>query len=211
MKKIDLYNIPWFMISIDDRRFNRTCKLFDLFGLKKPTKFTGFTFSNMPTPAKIMVANLALVKMAKALNYDAVFIFEDDAYPCDGISTKLRDLNEVPDDCKFLDIGWIENRNPKTNEVFSVPRGYNLFGEHAYVIFKEGYEDYERYFKATNINADWIFWHPIPGVYYYKENLFIQYNAEESNSMHYGYICEDGKGHNDPPSGFSRIEDLLNK
>lgn len=210
MKKIDLYNIPWFMISIDDRRFNRTCKLFEHFGLKTPTKFTGFTFNNMPTPAKIMVANLALVKMAKALDYDAIFIFEDDAYPCNGISTKLKELNEVPDDCKLLDLGWIKNRNPPSNETFRFLRGYDLFGEHAYVVFKEGYEDYERYFRATNINADWIFWHPIPGVYY-KENLFVQYNAEESNSMQYGYVCGDGLGHADPLPGYTRIEDLLNK
>jgi len=211
MKKIDVCNIPWFMISIDNRRFNRTCELFEHFDLKKPTKFTGFTFSNMPTAAKIMVANLALVKMAKALEYDAVFIFEDDAYPCDGIKEKLQDISEVPDDCKVLDLGWIKNSNPPSKEQFVRPNGNHMFGEHSYVVFKDGYEDFENYFKTTNINADWIFWHPIPGIYYYKENLFVQYNAEESNSMHYGYIYGDGFGHDDPPEGYTKIENILNK
>ena len=211
MKKIDILNIPWFMITIDDRRFNRTCTIFDTMSLKRPTKFSGFTFSNMSTPAKIMVANLAIVKMAKALDYDAVFVFEDDAYPIDGIKEKLREISEVPDDCKVLNLGWIKNLNPRSSEMFVKPTGQHLFGEHAYIVFKDGYEAFEKYFSSTNKNADWIFWHPIPGVYCYKDNLFVQYNAEESNSMHYGYIYDDGLGHDDPPHGYSRVENVLKK
>ena len=211
MKKVDLFNIPWMMISIDDRRLLREKELFRKFGLKEPNKFTGFTFKNLKGAENIVLANLALVKMAKSLNYDAIFIFEDDAYPCDGIKEELESIQEVPDDCIILNFGWIYNKNTFGNgsSKFVIPHGKNQYGEHSYVIFKDGYEKYEKYFSSTKTNADWIFWHPIPGIYNYYKNLFVQYNNEESNSGHYGYIYEDGLGHNDPPPGFSKIENIL--
>ena len=62
--------------------------------------------------ANVRLSNLAVVKMAEALDWPFVCIFEDDALPCIGARTKLEDsLKDLPADIDMLKIGWLCQKN----------------------------------------------------------------------------------------------------
>jgi len=89
------------------------------------------------------MSHATLVKYAQLCNLDFICIFEDDAYPCDDITSKLKQyLIGIPDDCDILKIGWnrIYNNENALNEKFNQkPKSWGTF---AYIVFKKYYKQY---------------------------------------------------------------------
>jgi len=97
------------------------------------------------------LSHISVVKLAKMRNLPYVFIFEDDAYPCNNIMQNLSStLNNIPDDAQCIMLGW--SRKPiktiATNDKFDKVVG-EIHGSHAYIIMANGYDNYLNIYKKN--------------------------------------------------------------
>ena len=153
-------------------------------GLPVPRRFNGFTPNNrcQDKIACIGFSHGSLIRLAEALGWDYVAIFEDDCYPEKDI---LADLpvytSDLPEDISMLRLGWTVRRD---NPVQAAPKYLkcSTFGAHSYIVFKAGYQLY-RQMSVKDVNADdYVF--KMPGSYTTAKNLFIQLNEGKDDTVH---------------------------
>lgn len=205
MKHLNIFSLPWFVLSIYPDRLNFLNNIFSVNSLKIPTPFTGFQMTNLNGFENNTLGHVAIIRMAKSLNFPGIVVFEDDTYPCKDIKQKLSSINEIPNDLECLILGWIQNNNVKSDK-FNHIHGVPLYGTHSYLLLESGYDRFLNFFSTTRKNADWIFCSRINQFYFYNECLFIQYNFGQSVGNQQKYRYEDGLGHNFPPKNFKSIE-----
>lgn len=86
---------------------------------------------------KCGLGHASIIKMAKALDLPFVCVFEDDAYPVSGISSKLETyLGDIPADTDVLMLGWsyFKTCPTKISGKLSSPPS-DTHGSHAYIVF----------------------------------------------------------------------------
>ena len=214
------------MITIDRDRLSLFKKVFKAHGLNQPypRKFTGVKlFYNTPQ-YNCARSHKAVIEHAKNLNLPYVCIFEDDAYPINGVKEKLRIcLSQIPDDCAVLMLGSIQTIGGKPKPEGNFIRGIESYGGHSYMVFKDYYDQYltllnkfpegdgPLYNTDNQIIPRSKFFMPV-------ENLFIQHNYDITHNCNTGYvwyydICNLMKFPKEYIfyKGFPKIEDLLKK
>jgi hypothetical protein len=205
-----------FYITIDPERAGLFDRIFESHGFKPiPRRFYGFTNMDIKKGRyKCMLSHVSVVRMAKCLNLPYCVVYEDDAYPTNGIIDKLREVcSSVPDDAKVIVLGWqrlFGTPEPVSN-TFERMTDQN-FGSHAYVIFRNAYGEYLEYYSShTKTASDLILTQfSNGGIYKTRENLFIQYSTGKSISNLQNYLLyHDGRiDHQNPPVGFPRISEF---
>lgn len=142
-----------FVISIDDSRLDAFYGRFSKEGLfPLPRKFRGFQYRNTGyrsagivkthDAANVRMGNIALVKMAEALDWPFICIFEDDAKPCIGAKDKLDGvLKSLPDSIDMLKMGWLSQKD--TSLVSDTLVTSTTLGSHAYIVFKQYYGKFQ--------------------------------------------------------------------
>lgn len=207
-----------FVISIDKNKYNRFLKIFKTqFGtLLLPKLFVGSQNKKLTGPQNCTLSHLNIVKNAKCMNLPYVMIFEDDAYPCIDVYNKFSMyLKYLPLNIKLLILGW--SNHSQLKEFKQQKQQFNkhinnittiISGSHAYILFKEGYDDYINFFtKNPNATADCHVFYKIQPSYILNKPLFIQYSNNKSMNNHVGYIYYGD--HKTPPIGFKKIENML--
>ena len=72
-----------------------------------PRAFWGFVNWDLSPFRRCALGHIAMMKMAKAMNFPFIAIFEDDAYPCADIEYKLAiTLKNIPDDAEVVILGY---------------------------------------------------------------------------------------------------------
>ena len=224
--KLDLKDVlkHSFVITIDDKRFNDFKTVFKHHKLSPmPKRFEGTTdWWNSPQYNCYLSHKKAILE-AKKRKWPYVCIFEDDAYPINGIVGELEHyLSEIPDDCAVLMLGNIFWHGC-LGEQGEFLKGARIYGGHSYILFRDWYDKYlellEKFpegdgplYKTDNSLI------PLGQFYSPKKNLIIQYTAGDGMNNKSGYILyysmanwkwvkfpDEYIFHN----GFPRIEELL--
>lgn len=200
-----------FVISIDEERLNRFYSLFlrHFKGVALPKHFYGYVNGDLKPTYKCMLSHASVVRMAKCMGLPFAVIFEDDAYPCDGIQYKLEQcLSNIPKS-KIALIGWNKYKCvSKVDDVWNRLEGW-VWGSHAYVIFNDAYDSYiSKYNKNPLSLADQYYEWYGRDVVLPRENLFIQYSPSASMNGYTGYICDNIR-HRSAPKGFSNFEEIM--
>lgn len=208
---ISKYN---YVLSINQDRYEYQQKVFDHYGIPKPQKFKGLTREPNGELA-CLIGHMTLVMMARCLNYPYIVIFEDDAYPRKDIKEKLDFyLSNIPDNCGILCLGENGHRGTlqKEDNYFIVKE--RPYGSHAYIVFKEMYDDYINSLEKQRIVDMSLrannFYRYKP--YWTNELLFVQKNIDNlCMSSKYHKAIRYFKPHpqtgdlslsNTPPDGF---------
>ena len=183
-----------FVITIDDDRLKWFKKVFKFHGISPmPKKFQGTTlWYNSPQYNCYLSHKNAILK-AKKLKWPYVCIFEDDAYPINGVMDKLNDrLKELPENCKVFALGHIMLWDIR-GEDGNFYRSFKSYGAHSYVVFRDAYDKFiEMLDKAPE--GDGAFYSrmddilPKDSFYIPKENLFIQYTKSKGMNNNGGYV-----------------------
>ena len=94
-----------------------------------------------------MLSHKLAITTAKQNDWPLVCIFEDDAYPVNGIVEKLGNyLSEIPDDCKVLILGYsLLMEKHQYNDKYM--NNVSCWGSHAYVVFRECYDKYLKFME----------------------------------------------------------------
>ena len=80
-----------------------------------------------------------------------------------------------------------------------------ISGAHAYILFKDAYDDYINFFASRpNATADCDIFCVMSPSYVLDKPLFIQHSGEKSMNKHVGYIFYGD--HEIPPAGFETID-----
>jgi len=103
--------------------------------------------------------------------------FEDDAYPCDGIIEKLKDIFEhTPVDANWIQLGYTEKRMRALDCPLQRITQDNVPGNHATLVFESAYDDIIKLLKQ-GYHSDGMAY-LLNGGYVVKNPLFIQYNFD---------------------------------
>lgn len=184
-----------FAIVDTDEQFNILKKVFEINKLPIPKQYQNIRFSSLSwniatTKQKHIQADklnkiygcsathISLVKMAKYLDLPYILIFEDDAYPCYNIIPKLEYiLANIPIDCKLLILGHtkIMNDYQYSAKTPLLLKPNKVYGSHAYLLFKDGYDDYLNASRNKTSIADIVFSY-IDNRYMTQHPLFAQCN-----------------------------------
>jgi len=147
-----------FVLTIDDKRLQTFKKVFKHHGIHPlPKKWKGrCEWWNSPI-YNCCQSHKDIVEHARKRNWDFVCVFEDDAWPINGVVDKLKSLlANVPDDCQSLLLGHICNwKNNGVSGEFI--KGFLGYGTHAYVVFKGGYDKFIQTLDKLKV-ADSPFW-----------------------------------------------------
>lgn len=157
--------------------------IFDYHKMKFPNIFDAYT---VPAECKSPSCNSfhELIRYAKSMKLPYILVFEDDAYPCNGIVEKLKEyIKDIPDDCMLLQLGWSKNLNDRKSI-------FNKISNPCYciqssIIFEEGYDAILKLLESkysmdclqSQLNSSYVV--NIP--------LFIQYNFNHSVFKNLGY------------------------
>lgn len=145
------------------------------------------------TPIKnCYLSHRKALMLAKNRNWPFVCIFEDDAYPRNGIVDELNKyLSKIPDKCGVLILGnYRLIEFSMFNKLF-----FNrvvCWGSHAYVVFRKDYDNYIRFLDSVKI-ADCFqrierkIINPLD-FFIPSKNLFIQYSPQRGVSGINGYL-----------------------
>jgi len=206
-----------FYITIDGDRADLFDRIFRKHGFSPaPRRYDGFSNPDIRKGRyKCMLSHIAVIRMAKCLNLPFVVIYEDDAYPMNGILKKLEAVcADIPDDANVLVLGWSRIFGEPVKISSEIERLTDTnFGSHAYVIFRNAYDRIIEYYNShTGTAADLILtqFSGNEGIYKTRENLFIQYSTGKSisNLQNYLVYLNGRVDHPTPPSGFPTIEEF---
>lgn len=159
-------------ISVDAGRYKAFAERWKGYGLPVPPMFHGYNMrvgdyrELRNTTIRDNVTNCsfshaAAVKMAQALGWPFVCIFEDDAIPCISILDKLPEyLSRIPDGSDLVRLGELVAPNCKVPApVMAVAEdgmyySARTWGSHAYIVFSRYYDKYEYIFNNVCMWAD---------------------------------------------------------
>ncbi len=219
-----------YVLSIDQKRQDLIKMIFNYYDIPIKGVYTGFRnnftqmfkndkYANIYSGAlNCSLGHLAIIKMAKCLDLPFVVIFEDDAYPCIDIKTKLiKYLSQIPDDADIVSLGVsrIKGQQQNVSVYFSKVDG-EVNGSQSYIIFKKAYNRYIDYYNSHQNVASDVIMNTFSCCNFYRtnENLFIQYNHSKSNWGCIGYIYEQDsfqKRTENPPINFNSIDPFILK
>ena len=183
-------------LSINDVRYNYTNNIFKKYGLPELKKYEGFTkntFRN--SELSCLFGHMSFTMIARYLDLPYYFFFEDDAYPRSDVKEKLEFyIKNRPPDCGILVLG----RNGEYGEIDYTYDNYHIvmqrpFGAHAYLVFKEAYNELIKSFEKEKIadialkGENFTKYRP----YWTNEYLFIQKNLD-SNCMSKNLVEKNG-------------------
>lgn len=205
-----------FCLSISNEKYHEFEKIFmDAFGMA-PRMFKGYDIVRLGSTANISLGHAAIARMAKAADLPYVCVFEDDAYPCIGASSRLMPLlSKIPEGTRIFYLGWLTIRRVRERTVVDEDIA-NLKamipGFHSYILFRSGYDEF---IKRASANI----WHHVDlamsgfaGASIARKPLFIQ--ACGSRSYHgnigYGGGLVNGRlprscWNRTPPDGFAPV------
>ena len=185
-----------FVISVDDFRYKTFCERFSKYGLNDPLPrlYKGFTIKNniyketgfikTKNLCNCFFTHIAMVKMAQALMWDYICIFEDDALPCLDIIEKLSYyLTSIPNDVDLMKLGYlgILKTNRKIDQKFIDAK---TLGSHSYVVFNRFYQTYIDY-SMSDISIDRSSMNvETANILTTNELLFIQHDKDFSDTLH---------------------------
>lgn len=220
-----------YMISIDDERYDLTCKVLDKVLEWHPNKCFGEIGVSHDEKVKLnLKSHLDIIKYARAHDLPYVFIFEDDAYPCIDCANKIKEyIKIIPNDANIFMLGYIHDAHAfglqyksidtnrqdfsnKINRINSV-----LYGAHAYIVFKNAYDMCIDLILDSHDPIDVLLFNKlVDNSYVVDDSLFIQYNYKKSDisECDTGYlffnksILYQSKT-KDPPVNFKDIKEIL--
>lgn len=202
-----------YVISIDQKRYRDFKQIFDHAKLLPyPALHHGSTIDGLSGVQNCTCSHIQAVEKAKKNKLPWICIFEDDAFPCADIATKLsKYLNSIPYDANLVLLGWsnyCRSKNQKFNAPFNRIQQPDISGSHAYILFENGYDQYLDFFKKNPFKtADNMIFSVVSPSYILNYPLFIQYSNTPSMNGHTGYIFYgDNKT---PPRGFLTMKQLL--
>ena len=154
-----------FVISRNELRFQDVENSLATLGIY-PKKWQAVCYANhIPEPSKISnldynilgcsTSHMSIVKMAEYLDWDCVAIFEEDCCLSDTFDLNFLKfcLDNIPQDCDALALG--HSYAITQSKYFShISRVSQMFGSHAYILFKRGYEKYQKMFASRHYYAD---------------------------------------------------------
>lgn len=171
-----------------------------------PTAIKGFTEKELSVKRNISLSHANAVSIASSRGYPYVAVFEEDAYPRSDIASMIpRFMTSIPLDAKLFYLGCVAENMPKrpSKSMFIKPYG-KIWGMHAYVVMKSGYEDFLRISKSTMNHVDIAINHGMRSKYMLGDRLFLQLNTVKSKHGHLWYsslagftFCPPEKFYND--------------
>lgn len=101
---------------------------------------------------------MSLVKMAEYLGWDCIAIFEEDCIFSEHFNLEYlkKCLDNIPLDCDSLVLGTNKHHILKSEYFSPVAMIDNIWGSHAYILFKRAYEKYQKVFSKTHYHADQV-------------------------------------------------------
>lgn len=190
--KEDLFKYSY-VITISDQKYKRITDYFTKAQLKPPHRFNGFQIQNRNFQKNLncTISHIALIKMADTLNFPFICIYEDDAVPHKNILSLLNKyLTDIPDDTEVLKLGrmrvFANTKKLITDKFIKI----KARGAQAYIVFKSGYKNILKYLYEKDCIIDMGALH-LPHSYATLDNLFIQYNGEDSKHSSRGFIGID--------------------
>ena len=121
------------------------------------------------------VSQYSLVRYAKETNMPFLVVFEDDAVPSnDAKDSLIKAIEEKPENCKCLSLGWSYASDNKDGEFSSRTDQRRVYGSHAYVLFGEvAYDEYCKKWQE-NGRADVVLGN-MADSFMNRKNLFAQH------------------------------------
>jgi hypothetical protein len=174
--------------------------------------FQGYKMSGLIARTNIMIGHTAIVRMAKAMDWPFVCIFEDDAFPCRDaearMSKLMEDTSTLPPDTRILWTGWCQIKGrlePVEGSQDLCRLQGRCAGAQAWIIFKDGYDIFLNEHDCAGVHID-LNCSTCPGLYLVRDSLFCQADMERSGHGHLGYSGGGIWSSESPPAGFDRDE-----
>lgn len=191
-----------FVISISTEKMQAIKQLFNQHGLniqhfdgiklqqKNIINYTNNCYISNNSELSCVLSHLAIIKYAKLQGLKYVYIFEDDAFPCDGVADKLNTILSKNNFTRgILKLGFI---SPPDTLCFSLTNNsdfaivnYSLelhgktYGAHAYLITND-YYDIVIDSISTTLDIESIFINQLC----VNRSLFMQHSLAYLPSMH---------------------------
>lgn len=178
-----------FVINVDEKRLEWFKKVFKFHGISPmPKRFQGTTTWYNSGKYNCYLSHRNAILTAKKRKWPYVLIFEDDAYPVNGVVGEMqRCLDELPDECQVLSFGNIFLWDVH-GEYGNFWRSYKSYGSQSYVVFEKAYDKFVElldeghegdsafYMRTDEILPKDVFFMP-------KKNLFIQYSDSDGGEQ----------------------------
>ena len=186
-----------FVITIDSKKFDWFKKVFKFHGISPmPKRFQGTTLWYNSGKYNCYLSHRNAILTAKKRKWPYVLVFEDDAYPVNGVVKEMQKcLDELPNDCQVLSFGNILLWDIQ-GEFGNFWRSYMSYGAHAYVVFRSAYDKYVEMLDMGH-EGDSAFYSRLESIlpkgsfYMPKKNLFIQYSNLDGVNNNSGYVLID--------------------
>lgn len=208
--EVDKFFEHAFYITVDrDREVRFLNRFFRKFGCT-PRRWEGFRL-RISGRGNIAITHMSIVKMAKALDWPYVCIFEDDAYPRADARDMLRHcVMNFPDDASIVYLGWVRVQSKRDRNIEAYGDCWTgidakVVGAHAWVIFRKAYDEFIDRVHTIDEHVD-ISMSNFGGQYRTRDPIFIQYHEKLSTNNGSGYFFWGL--HPDPPDGFERDEEF---
>ena len=186
-----------FVITIDDRKFEWFKKVFKFHGISPmPKRFHGTTLWYNSGKYNCYLSHREAILTAKKRKWPYVLIFEDDAYPINGVFEEMQKcLDELPDECQVLSFGNIFLWDVQ-GECGNFWCSYKSYGSQSYVVFSDAYDKFIEMLDLGH-EGDSAFYSRVDGIlpkdsfFIPKRNLFIQYSESDGVNNNSGYVLLD--------------------
>lgn len=184
-----------FVITIDDKRYEMFCDIFDFYGIPIPQKFEGVKCDNGVIGCS--KSHYSVVKLAKERNLPYVMIYEDDAFPRnDCLEHFFYSMENVPKDWDFLKLEDIHieqyDITCDVNDYWFRGKVGGGSGTGCYIIRESGYDMFIRQYDNCGFHypSDLILCdlmkNPFMKFYIQKKLCFLQHNIHGCKTMHTG-------------------------
>lgn len=186
-----------FVITIDEKKFDWFKKVFKFHKISPmPKRFQGTTLWYNSGKYNCYLSHREAILTAKKRKWPYVLIFEDDAYPVNGVVDEMQKcLEELPDECQVLSFGTIFLWDIQ-GEHGDFWRSYKSYGSHAYVVFQSAYDKFIEMLDLGH-EGDSAFYSRRDDIFHKdsffmpKKNLFIQYSDSNGVNNSSGYVLLD--------------------
>ena len=186
-----------FVITIDEKKHGWFKKVFKFHGISPmPKRFQGTTLWYNSGKYNCYLSHRNAILTAKKRKWPYVCVFEDDAYPVNGVVEEMQKcLDELPEDCQVLSFGTIFLWDIQ-GEDGNFWKSYRSYGSQACVVFQSAYDKFVEMLDLGH-EGDSAFYSrsddilPKDGFFMPKKNLFIQYSDTDGVNNNSGYVCLD--------------------
>ena len=186
-----------FVITIDDKKHEWFKEVFKFHGISPmPKRFQGTTLWYNSGKYNCYLSHRNAILTAKKRKWPYVMVFEDDAYPINGVVGEMEKcLEELPDECQVVSFGTIFLWDVR-GEYGNFWRSYRSYGSQCYSVFASAYDKYIEMLDDSK-EGDSAFYIRDDGIlnkdsfFMPKRNLFIQYSETDGVNNNSGYVFMD--------------------